>query len=474
MKIKKLFHIKITTHSISFKIWSIMALTLCLLLAFILLINMTILRKIKDEFIFGELEKAAIAKRSTENTFEVPSSEYAFSLMDEKESFSVAHFRMEKRDKQFSLLIDQFTNSLYMHSKKNHRVIERIAQRISTQKSDHKFGILKDAAVWHYYYVDWDSHGSSAMVFLTSTNKESVFSFRILGIIGILLMISFFAASITAKKLSKPIEELEIFAGEVSKRNWNAKAPKTEPDEIGHLGAVLENMRDALKIAEERDRQFLQSTSHDLKTPVMIIKGYAQAMLDGVSVYSKESIAEVIVTESTRLERKITQLLRLHTLGHALSYSENRDVIRLDRILKSLASKFSIIRPDLRLDLQLTPLEILGDSEALLVAFENIIENQLRYAKTIISISLTKPQTIKADRDKMIQVIIFNDGPPFEFENPLELFDAYKKDKTGKFGLGLAIVKQVIEAHSGMITASNTDEGVMFKILLPEFNNPIN
>jgi two-component system sensor histidine kinase CssS len=61
-------------------------------------------------------------------------------------------------------------------------------------------------------------------------------------------------------------------------------------------------------------------------------------------------------------------------------------------------------------------------------------------------------------------VKVFNDGPSFEMENPMEFFDPYKKDKEGKFGLGLAIVKKVIEAHEGTITAYNTQKGVEFKI----------
>lgn len=60
--------------------------------------------------------------------------------------------------------------------------------------------------------------------------------------------------------------------------------------------------------------------------------------------------------------------------------------------------------------------------------------------------------------------IISNDGPPFEVKDPMELFNAYKKDKEGKFGLGLAIVKQVIAAHRGTIVANNTQRGVEFKI----------
>ncbi|TCO68798.1 sensor histidine kinase [Marinisporobacter balticus] len=189
----------------------------------------------------------------------------------------------------------------------------------------------------------------------------------------------------------------------------------------------------------------------------MIIKGYAQSILDGIDVDSEKSVAQVIKTESERLERRITQLLRLNTLSHALEYSENREIVRVDRLLKSLVSKFSVVRPELNWKLDLKELEVKVDPEVILIAFENIIENQLRYAESSIEILM--------DVNEKIEVKISNDGPPFELNDPMELFDSYKKDKEGKFGLGLAIVRQVIEVHGGTIIAYNTNKSVEFKII---------
>ncbi len=435
-------------QSISWKIWSVMARTIVILLVLVLFANITILKKIKDEFIFEQLKKSAIAKRNKEQSFVLTG--------EEGDALWVAHFRIEKNKDDFNITIDPFTKALYIDKKENKGIIDRIIQRIGKDAMHEHKGILKDAKVSHYYYVDWDKNGKSAMVFLTSTKKSAEFQIEIAAVITALLLISFFTSRVAAKRIARPIQELEVFAKEVSKRNWNAKVPKTDPDEIGLLANALEKMRNSLKIAEERDRQFLQSSSHDLKTPVMIIKGYAQAILDGINIDSEKSAAEVIKTESDRLERRITQLLRLNTLGHALEYCENREIVRIDRILKSLISKFRVIRPELNWDINLKELEIHGDPEALLIAFENIIENQLRYAETSISILMN----IKEKGE----IKISNDGVPFEVENPMELFDPYKKDKEGKFGLGLAIVKKVVLSHRGALSAYNTKNGVEFKI----------
>lgn len=436
-------------QSINWKIWSAMTRTILVLLVLVFIANITILKKVKEDFIFDQLRESARAKSNRDQSIA--------DTIEHEKSLRVAHFKIEKDRDKFSIIVDQFTKTLYVDKKEDKQIIERIVQRIIKEGVDQDEGILRDNDISHYYYVDWNENGNDAMVFLTSTHKSTKFEIEILAIIIVLLIISFFTSRITAKKIAKPIQELEVFAEEVSKRNWNAKVPKTDPDEIGLLAQALEKMRDSLKIAEERDRQFLQSTSHDLKTPVMIIKGYAQAILDGVDVKSETSAAEVIQKESERLERKITQLLKLNTLGHALEYNENREIVRVDRILRSLISKFKVVRPELNWKLALKELEVNGDPEALLIAFENIIENQLRYAESSIEIVMTI--------QNKIEVIISNDGPPFQIEDPSDLFDIYKKDKDGKFGLGLTIVKQVIKAHNGTISAYNSNKGVEFKII---------
>jgi len=168
-------------------------------------------------------------------------------------------------------------------------------------------------------------------------------------------------------------------------------------------------------------------------------------------------MAEVIKTESDRLERKINQLLTLNVLGHSHDYYESKEFVRIDKILRNLVKKFGLIKPEISWKLNIAEIEIKGNPESLLIAFENIIENQIRYANSSINISM--------DINNKLEIKISNDGPKFETNNPIELFDAYTKDKNGKFGLGLAIASQVIQNHKGKIEAYNTEDGVEFKIV---------
>ncbi|WP_051280324.1 HAMP domain-containing sensor histidine kinase [Anaerovorax odorimutans] len=439
-------------RSISWKIWYSVTVTIVILLILILFFNIIVSSSINKEFIFDQLKESAKAKKAAEK--------FVTKVEDENSSFWVAHFRMDKDNdsENYNLKVDKFTRSLYLDNKENSQIIPQIVQNISLYNDSKDRGIIENGNLLHYYYIDWEEDGKSAMVFLTSVEKKSPLTIEMIILLVGLLIISFFASRIVTRRIFSPIKQLEVFAEEVSKKNWEVELPKTDNDEIGMLAKSLEDMRNSLKIAEERDRQFLQSTSHDLKTPVMVIKGYAQSILDGISIDSEKPAAEVIKLEADRLERKITQILRLNTLEHSLDYNENWDIVSIDRILKSLVSKFKVIRPELHWNLEIKEAEIKGDAEALLIAFENILENQMRYAENEINISI--------NNDEHIEVIISNDGPKINRDNPMELFDAYKKDKDGKFGLGLAITKKVLDAHNGRITAYNIENGVAFKINL--------
>ena len=449
-------------RSLNFKIWRIITTTIIIFLGMALFFNITVIKKIEKEFVFDHLIEAAHIMKSHEKIFSGRNRPLGPPTNNSIGPAEIQDFKIVKnRDNGYDIMAMEPFRRNFKKNQENDKDLEGILDHIIKNKNNK--GTIKKYNMMIFYYVDWGNEGSrkpseSGTVFFTSLPKKSDLETGLfLGII-FMFIISFFVSKIIAKKIATPVQELKLFSEEISKRNWKVKAPKVENDEIGLLTKALEEMRDSLKMYEERDRQFLQSTSHDLKTPVMIIKGYAQSIIDGITVNSEQSGAEVIKSEAERLERKITQLLKLNTLSHSLEYSDSRENIRIDRIFKSLTSKFKVVKPELNWIVILKEIEIQGDSEALLIAFENIIENQLRFAETSISV------VMKAGEKN--EIIISNDGPQFEVEDPNILFETYTKDKLGKFGLGLSIVKQVIRSHNGTIEAYNTEKGVEFKIII--------
>ena len=424
--------------SINWKIWLAIVGTMLIMLICGFFAHSTIFKEAKNELIFEQLEKLSQIKIKEE------------SLLPTK-------FEIEKEGIKFTIRIDLTMDFMYIENQDYNQIINNIIEDIRKEDFKNDKGIVKSNDLDYYYYIDWDNDNNSAVIFLTSTKKSANIQTKTISYILGVLIISLFSSKLVTMKIVRPIQELKEFAEEISKRNWKVEAPKTTHDEIGLLAESLEKMKNSLQKIEERERQFLQSTSHDLKTPVMIIKGYAQAMLDGVNINAELSMAEVIKTESDRLERKINQLLTLNVLGYSQDYYELEEFVRVDKILKNLVKKFSLIKPEINWELNISESEIKGNPEALLIAFENIIENQIRYAGSLINIAM--------DVNDKLEIKISNDGPNFETKDPMELFDAYTKDRNGKFGLGLAIASQVIQNHKGKIEAYNTKEGVEFKIV---------
>lgn len=436
-------------HSIRLKIWRNQLFTIIIFGIMLIIANFTILNVINREFIYDQLEDAAKERLAIEEDDE----DTDFFLND---SNFVPHFAIFWRGNKANYKVDNYTETA-LDALKSETIIETIAADIGGFKDEEiKGSILSRSQNVYYYAVPVSKQ--TTLVFFNTAKGISIFRKEYLLIGLALLVVGFFTSSYLSKKITNPIKGLETFAEQIAKRDWEAQPPSTDTTEIYELSKSLDYMKNSLKTLDERDRNFLQSASHDLKTPVMIIKGYAQAMKDGVDISSQKSAADVILEETTRLERRITQLLRLNTIDHTLEQQSSREAIRVDRLLRSLVRRFSVVDKSLNWTIDEDSMEIIGNGDALLIAFENLLENQLRYAKNYVHISLSSGD--------INEILIENDGPPFEQEDTQVLFDPYLKSEDGNFGLGLAIVKQVIESHNGLVTASNTGTGVRFTITL--------
>ena len=277
-----------------------------------------------------------------------------------------------------------------------------------------------------------------------------------------IIIIGFFVSGIVASSIATPLIELENYTGRIACRDWTKPLQINRKDELGRLAAAMNMMQEALKHKDEDEKLFLQSISHDLKTPVMVITSHAEAIIDGVHVESVVETARVIKEEALRLERKISQILYLNSLDYTLEHINESGEINLEELLISITKKMKHIRGDIKWQLNTMELLVSGNREKIRVAIENIIDNQLRYAKERISIYL-------GDEADLVVVEIYNDGPHIDCSKIENIFENFYKDKTGNFGLGLAISRKIIEFHKGSIAAINKDVGVNFVIKLPKY-----
>ena len=154
-------------------------------------------------------------------------------------------------------------------------------------------------------------------------------------IIGMVFIgIGFLTAKVVANRISKPLKELEDYTVRIAHKDWKRPIEVKSEDEIGRLASSMNFMQEELKRADSEEKMFLQSISHDLKTPVMVIMSHAEAIIDGVYAESMEKNAEIIRDEALRLERKINHLLYLNTLSYVLENDVNTVKVNLKSLLE--------------------------------------------------------------------------------------------------------------------------------------------
>ncbi|UZQ51931.1 sensor histidine kinase [Clostridium kluyveri] len=307
-----------------------------------------------------------------------------------------------------------------------------------------------------------ESQTSEKAYFITympySLDKTILYKAIFTGIIFI--FIAFFTSKLVAGYISKPLKELEDYTKKIANKHWGEPIRIRSNDEIGNLANSMNIMQKKLKYAEENEKLFFQSISHDLKTPVMVIMSHAEAIIEGLYIDSIEKTAEIIKNEAIYLEKKIKQILYLNTLDYMLENNiENKDT-NLQDILNKIIHRFKTFNNDIVWDLNIKESIIWGNREKVIISIENVLDNALRYAKTTIKITLK-------EENNFAVLEIYNDGNTIRNNDIDRIFDSMYKDKKGNFGLGLAISKKIINFYKGDIKAVNRSNGVSFIIKYP-------
>jgi two-component system sensor histidine kinase CssS len=305
--------------------------------------------------------------------------------------------------------------------------------------------------------IKYGGYNKSYLISYLPDPNDNLLIYTMLGIGVVFIAIGFLTAKIVANRISKPLKELESYSLRLAEKDWKASIEVNEEDEIGRLAKAMQHMQKQLMKADEEEKIFFQSISHDLKTPVMVIMSHADAIIDGVYIDSVENTAEIIRNEAIRLEKKIKQILFLNTLEYSLLNNAESSKIKLNEIVLHIVNRFEVIDSTKQWDLHMDKIEIDGNEDKIQVAIENILDNGLRYAKDKIKISLKKE-----GNEAVLE--IFNDGPNIKEEHIEHIFDQMYKDKTGNFGLGLAISKKIIDFYKGDVAVYNKEEGVSFII----------
>jgi two-component system sensor histidine kinase CssS len=343
------------------------------------------------------------------------------------------------------------------------RFIENIVENIKSDKVKGEYKVPSNNEVIYYKIREVDLNNSSFYLVSYLPNEYKVelentlFKQLLIGSL-IPLIVSMFFAALFSKRLSTPLIKLQKVVNKIAKRQWEEKVEIDRKDEIGSLAESIEKMRKKLIENDKSQEASLQYISHELKTPIMIMRSYTQSIKDGIFPKDDlESSLDVIEKESLLLEKRIKDMILFSKLKYISGYQKDQNKLNLKNIITDVYDRFKDFNENIKWNIDLEDVEIKANEEQWTIIFENILENFVRYANNIIEINLE-------ETDNSIVIRLFNDGPKIEkniFEN---IFFAYEKGKKGENGLGLAIVKRIVNLYGGKIYAKNEKNGVAFYI----------
>ncbi|WAM31685.1 sensor histidine kinase [Caldicellulosiruptor naganoensis] len=278
------------------------------------------------------------------------------------------------------------------------------------------------------------------------------------------LLASIIGAYALSSLFTKPILKIIDAAKAIAKGDYNVKIDVKNKDEIGELAKTITFMAQNLSKTEKLRRDFIANTTHELRTPLSIIKSYAEAIYD--DILEKDQIKEyasLIMEEAERLNNLINEILELSKLQSG-TIQLNIQPISLKNLFSEIVAELNIIKGNRKFWVFEDDIGLKGDAKLLKRAFSNIIINAIHHTKDTGNIY------VKADKKyDYIEISIKDDGEGIDDADLPYIFNRFYRTNTKKGigGLGLSIVKEIIQMHNGEISVfSKKGEGAEFIVKL--------
>lgn len=393
-------------------------------------------------------------------------------------------------------------NKMYLF--RNKSLIEFNAEKfneISKSGKNYDIDIISDFNVGTEF-INLFGRLDNGFLILIRTPVESItesvkISNKFLIFIGIIsILISSIAVLLISRHFTKPLTELNVIANNMANLDFSKKYKITTRDEIGNLGESInclsnnlektikdlkaanieleKDIEETSKISEMRSK-FVSDVSHELKTPIALIQGYAEGLLDDVasSDEDRKYYASVILDEANKMSTLTKDLLDLSKL----EYGQNELQIETFDITEMIKTFLKKNEP-LFLEKDITPafecdkeFWVTGDVFRIEQVLTNYITNAIKNVddKKQIKISIV-------ESNKYVKIIVFNSGSQISDEDKLRIWNRFYKVDTsrnrasGGTGLGLSVVKAIMSQHHTSCGVENTTDGVEFYFELEKKN----
>ncbi|MFU2029341.1 sensor histidine kinase [Bacillus wiedmannii] len=374
--------------------------------------------------------------------------------------------------------IKEFQTDLLLKENKH---IQYTTQTMDDEKNDIKYKLLikpvkeKDGSVTYIY----------AMASLQPVDEavQMVQDYYIY-IIAFVVVLIFLASFYYSKQIAKPLLKINDTTKKIAHLDFTEQIPITSKDEIGdlskninvlsnklhsHIGQLEQDIEKERKLENTR-KEFISGVSHELKTPLSIMKSCISILKDGVAEHKKEYYFQAMEREVDKMDTLILDMLELAKFESG-TYKMKKDVFYIDTVIEDICEHLSvdIEKKELHVHKNICSFEVVAKQSRIEQVIVNFITNAIRYTPNKEDIIIS---TI--DEKDRIKVCIENKGTHIEEEQLDKIWDRFyrvdaaRQRSQGGTGLGLAISKNILELHDAEYGAENTEDGVLFYFYLPK------
>lgn len=284
------------------------------------------------------------------------------------------------------------------------------------------------------------------------------------------LALAFVLSFLLTRRLLRPLSQMTAITREVAAGNFSLRAEVTTGDEVGQLGIAFNHMADRLGKIEQLRKTMVADVAHELRTPLTNLRGYLEALNDGVLPPAPETL-RMLEKESLRLVHLVDNLQQLARADAARAYLQREQLVLADLVhqmveLHRLNFEGKGITVTTRW--QDDKAQVLADRDKLLQAMQNLLDNCCKYTPEGGRVEIGVSRVAAG-----VKVDFHNSGPgiapedlPFIFERFFRADRSRSRDRGGA-GIGLAITKELVEAHGGSVGAESGPGSTHIWFILP-------
>ncbi|MBD8497978.1 HAMP domain-containing sensor histidine kinase [Paenibacillus arenosi] len=307
---------------------------------------------------------------------------------------------------------------------------------------------------------------------------EEYYGYLIALVLLLVILVSFYYS----KKIAKPLLRISSTTEKIANLDFSEQLSIRSKDEIGDLSSNINQLSQTLhsyieqlqrdiekeKQLENTRKEFIAGVSHELKTPLSIMKSCISILRDGVAQHKREHYFEAMVKEVDKMDLMIVDMLELAKFESG-TYKMEMDVFQLDTIVAYICEQLSpeMEKKQLLVHMQLVPVTVEANQLRIEQVITNFMTNAIRYTPEGEELYI-----LTVEEGEFIKVSIENKGvhiPPAQLDKVWDRFyrgDSSRQRTQGGTGLGLAISKNILELHHVPYGAENTEDGVQFYFYL--------